>query len=387
MKQHIIKLIWKRKAKTIMLTLEITLAFFVLFIIGCLAVYNYKNYIQAMGFDHQNVWVLKVAWNDEPGSSILEKANMIRQNMRSKKEIESVCLVSNYPFSYMTSTTTVDESKSNKEAHFFSCNEGFFEILKAPVLKGRSFSREDQHAAKTPVVLNQLLAEQLFPDEDPIGKEFDKFKVVGLIGNFRYQDAFMENDAAIFQYKNVPDTSGLEVEMDLMFRVKPGTGRTFEAQLISEVNAITQSRPARIVWLEEAKEAKDKLVWVPVLLLAIVCGFLVINVALGLLGLLWYNINKRHAEIGLRKAMGADNRSIARQIITEVMVVTSFGLLIGLFFAIQFPLMGVFGVDPMVYILAIVFSMGLIFGINLLCSYFPSRLASRIQPAMALHEE
>jgi putative ABC transport system permease protein len=125
-----------------------------------------------------------------------------------------------------------------------------------------------------------------------------------------------------------------------------------------------------------------------IVLFFVLAGFLVFNVALGLFGVLWYSINRRRGEIGLRCAVGADARRISGQILGESLMMATLGVVLGLFFAIQVPMTGLFGsVGLGVYLLAMVSAAALIYLIVTACAVYPSRLAARIQPAEALRDE
>jgi putative ABC transport system permease protein len=119
----------------------------------------------------------------------------------------------------------------------------------------------------------------------------------------------------------------------------------------------------------------------------IVAGFLIINVALGLFGVLWYNINMRRSEIGLRRALGATGKSISFQLIAESLLLSSLSVLIGCFFAVQFPLMNVFDLPAGIYISAILLSVLFIYTLVIVCALYPGKQAAAIYPAVALHEE
>lgn len=126
---------------------------------------------------------------------------------------------------------------------------------------------------------------------------------------------------------------------------------------------------------------------VPMIIGLIVAGFLIINVSLGLFGVLWYNINKRRGEIGLRRAVGATGNAVSKQLVSEALVLATFSLIIGLFFAIQFPILNVFNLQSGVYVQAIVLAVLFIYILVLLCAFYPGRQAAAIYPAVALHEE
>src|SRR6201992_3889491 len=93
---------------------------------------------------------------------------------------------------------------------------------------------------------------------------------------------------------------------------------------------------------------------VPMIALLIVACFLVINVALGLFGVLWYNINKRRGEIGLRRAIGASGQSVSSQLVSESLILATLSLILGAFFAVQFPLLNVFNLQASIYIIAMI---------------------------------
>jgi putative ABC transport system permease protein len=85
--------------------------------------------------------------------------------------------------------------------------------------------------------------------------------------------------------------------------------------------------------------------------------------------------------------MGATEGNVITQFLGEIWVLATFSLVIGLVFAIQFPLMHVFDLNSEIYITAILASIAVIYIIVTLCAWLPSRQASLIHPALALHED
>ena len=126
---------------------------------------------------------------------------------------------------------------------------------------------------------------------------------------------------------------------------------------------------------------------IPLLILFIVCGFLIFNVALGLFGVLFQTISRRKGEIGLRRAVCATRSNILWQFVDESIVIATVALILGFFFAVQFPLLHVFDVESSIYLLGMVFAVISIFLLVILCALLPSRQAASILPAAALHEE
>jgi putative ABC transport system permease protein len=110
-------------------------------------------------------------------------------------------------------------------------------------------------------------------------------------------------------------------------------------------------------------------------------------VALGLFGVLWYNINKRRGEIGLRRAIGATGNAVSTQLVSEALILATFSLIIGSFFAVQFPLLNVFDLPAVVYLIALGLAVIFIYILVFICSLYPGKQAAAIYPAVALHEE
>jgi putative ABC transport system permease protein len=107
---------------------------------------------------------------------------------------------------------------------------------------------------------------------------------------------------------------------------------------------------------------------------------------MGLFGILKVNIAKRREEIGVRRAMGATETDIQKQFVAEMWVIATFAILVGLLFAVQFPILKVFDLASGVYWVAIVLAILIIYGLVTICAFYPSRQAAKIQPAIVLHE-
>jgi putative ABC transport system permease protein len=224
----------------------------------------------------------------------------------------------------------------------------------------------------------------LFGDEEAVGKVIGdewKEKIVGVIPNFKHQNDYQFKDDVIFTstYK--------EVFTSLILKMDPSVSADFEAQFAKSIQNLGKNWTVQIQHLDEMKKHKNQMIIIPLIIGFIVCGFLMLNVAFGLFGVLFQNINRRRGEIGLRRAIGASANNISTQFIGEMVVLATFSVILGLFFAIQFPLLKVFDVAPSIYLTGILLAVLLVYLIVIACAWFPSRQAAAIQPAMALHEE
>jgi putative ABC transport system permease protein len=110
-------------------------------------------------------------------------------------------------------------------------------------------------------------------------------------------------------------------------------------------------------------------------------------VGLGLVGVLWQSVTQRTREIGLRRAKGATLQHVYKQILGELFVLTSIGLIIGIIVVVQFPLLDLIGINTAVFGFGLVVSLVLIYALTLAAGLYPSWLATKVQPAEALHYE
>jgi putative ABC transport system permease protein len=263
------------------------------------------------------------------------------------------------------------------------------------MLEGRWFNDADNVAGKyRPVVINEKLKEELFGKENPVGKILsqeqyddtkpqDVFRVIGVAGNMKDKGDYQSIEPGLF---TTIDTGSMRWNGNILLKVKPGTDAAFEAGLFKSLSNATGSS-IEIEHLDKKLVTKNKVMIVPLIVTLIVVGFLIINVALGLFGVLWYNINKRRGEIGLRRAVGATGSSVSKQLVGEAMVLSTFALIVGSFFAVQFPLLNVFDLPASVYISALILAVLFVYVLVILCALYPGRQAAAIYPAVALHEE
>jgi putative ABC transport system permease protein len=317
--------------------------------------------------------------------------------MAQKRALPEVVAVgrtsSNTPFSGSLNgspVTTQDEKIIVEHASGHSVEDPLREVFELPLVAGRWFDHRDDAAALRPVVLSRSLAEQLFPGQSPLGQVVrridENFRVVGLVEQFRADGDLEEPRPAIFLRVNPQDTT-LNEASTLLLRVRPGAGAELERRMSTSILATAKGWNVSITTLPEQRAAQLKRTLTPLVALGLVCGFLILNVALGLFGVLWQTINQRRAELGVRRALGATAGAISGQVLGEILVLTTFGLGLGLLVAAQFPLLGVFNIKAGVYLTAMALAAVGLYLLATICALYPSQLAARIQPAVALREE
>ena len=398
MLRHLFKLIWNKKGSHSLLIIEIWASFMVLFGVLSLIVYNVNNYLEPIGFQYEKVWVLDLN-NNQDTTRIAEKTNQIMQRIRAYPQVESASrMSSNTPFSANTMNNNTSYQKVSTMADDYHTDEAFSKTLDLPLLAGRWYRPEDRVSKSTPVVINKKLQDKLFGDENPLGKILgdnssevgkkedeskETFRIVGVVDKFKAKGEYSTDEPAVFKLLDKNDAWNKIV----LIKTKPGTDATFEAKLVKDLTAMVPGWGTEVSYMTESRANRHNLTLVPVIIFLIISVFLLTNVALGLFGILNLNIARRKGEIGLRRAMGATEGRVTVQFLGEIWVLATFSLLLGLLFAIQFPLLNVFDLAAGVYITALFAAMLIIFVIVTLCAWYPSQQAARIHPAAALHEE
>ncbi|MEJ8756044.1 ABC transporter permease [Pontibacter sp. H259] len=397
--RHLIKLNWNRKRTNFLMIAEIFFSFLVLFGV-CTAVANfYNNYKKPIGFDYKNVWLMNAYAHETPDAEKRQRLEQMVQRIKALPEVEHVALGSdNGPYTRNTWTTTLSKGNIEIAANLvYAQHDAFKDVLKLNMVDGRWFEEGDASSNQNPVIITQDAKQKLFGDEPAVGKKIQIGKsdaepegtdqlVIGVVEAYKPGGELDSEAASYFVRTSLADTSEA-AHAGVFIRVKDDTNPSFEEQLLKESASVAPGWTLNIRPLEDLRRVYLKEVLLPFIALFIICGFLILNVALGLFGVLWQSINKRYSEIGLRRALGASESSIYRQFLGEVLVLASFGLILGCFFAVQFPLLGVLDLPAQVYTLGIVIAVLLIYSLVILCALYPSRQAAAIHPATALHEE
>ena len=400
MLRHLFTLIWNRKRTNLLLISEIFFSFVVLFGVGAVLITIGKNFLAPYGFNYEQVWRLEVRAGQGLKMPRAELDDVLRQ-VKALPGIRTVALTSgNVPFTFNTSSSLFQhEGRKSEQTNVYDADDHYLEAMQLHLREGRWFAPADDGSNHRPVVISQDLRESLFGNGPALGKFFtwenpgkeavklqDQFLVTGVADPVRMESDFSAATPSVWKRLLPYDTTHWETA-NVLVRVAPGEGGVLQEKIARTVAGVTRQWTTEVRVMNDDRLNKRRYTLVPVVGLSIMGLFLIINVALGLFGVLWYNISQRQSEIGLRRAMGATGPDISRQFLGEMMVVTTFGVVLGALLAAQFPLLNAFDLPARPYLEAIGAAAVLVYLITALCAWQPSRLAAAIQPAVALREE
>ncbi len=406
--KQMFKLIWNRKRTNFLMITGLFISFVVLFIAMVIVNYNLNNYVKPLGFSYENVWKIGIDWKRMDGQEVRQKLQQMEFALQSFPEVKSYAQSRSLLF--MPGSSTNERYKyGEKEAtcEDLAGGDQYPEVLNFKILEGRWFNAEDNAVNREPLVINKYMKEEFFPQEDALGKiltieqdnddenkEIEEFVVIGVIDEFRFGGEFTGSDKVAFRRisfdgeRYIDFTDSPSFLHRILVRVEPGTPVQVEERLLKQLTAVAKGMSITVDRLEETRRLANKSSIILPIILSIVCGFLVINVALGLFGMIWYHTNQRTSEIGLRRAAGATAKQIYFQILGESWVLSTFAMIIGSFFALQLPILDLISfVEGHIYYISFVISIIVIYIITTICALYPSKIAAQIQPAVALHYE
>ncbi|WP_295718084.1 FtsX-like permease family protein [Mucilaginibacter sp.] len=392
--KHLFKLIWNKKKQNFLLMTEMLVSFMVLFAVFTLMVYYYDNYKKPMGFKYQDVWVINInnSYQTKNTDSLDLYYETLRKIIKSLPQVKDLSFVSgNVPFSNQINQGGLTfKGKHIDHLNNFTAEDSYKETMDLDVLEGRWYNKSDAVSKYKLVVIDADLKEATFGKEQAVGKllgnddDKKKMKVIGVIQTIKRNGDYVKAGPGLYFRA---DTGSFRWLSKILVKVSPGADAAFEGKLYKTMAGYMKNSNIEIEHLTNKLKDTNYFAVIPMIVLSIVSCFLIINVALGLFGVLWYNINKRKGEIGLRRAIGATGNSVSSQLVMESMILATLSLIIGSFFAIQFPLLNVFDLSAHIYIIGMLLSIIFVYLLVLVCSLYPGRQAAAIYPAVALHEE
>ncbi|MGP0073694.1 MAG: ABC transporter permease [Bryobacteraceae bacterium] len=279
--------------------------------------------------------------------------------------------------------------------------QGYFMALRIPLLKGRFLTDDDRLGSERVVVIDENLAREYWPNQDPIGKRLrngnrDAWStIVGVVGHIRFNRLAGEESTSQQSQsgsKGVYYYSLNQTKAPYGFLIAKSSGDP--AYLSGAIRqAVRDADPNQP--LSDVKTMDTRITEslgpqrFAMTLLAVFAGLAILLAAVGLYGLVSYSVSQRTNEIGLRMALGANPAEVLRLVIGEgaklLAVGAAVGIVAGLVLvrAMQSLLYGVSATDPLSFIGATV----LLAIIALGASYIPARRAMRVDPMVALRCE
>ena len=273
-----------------------------------------------------------------------------------------------------------------------SVSAGYFAALRIPIRLGRVFTAADRPDTQAVAVIDEILARQYWPGENPIGQHIRRGKsapwatIVGVVGHVKHSSLSGEDVKGKY-YFPVPQMP--PPFMSFVLRTPSDPGRLAMA-MRNAVRAVDPAQPVAQIRLMTGMVnqslAPRRFV---VTVLGVFAAMALSMAVIGLFGVISYAVTQRTRELGVRAALGARPAEILRMVLWQGMKLAGLGAVIGLAASLAIggllrnELFGVSAFDPLTFA-----SMAaVLIGAALLSSYLPARRATRVDPMVALRYE
>ncbi len=368
------------------------------------------------GFNPRGVLTFSVSLSPSLGVNATATRSALRQLDETLENIPGVEAVastngslpmsgdSEYPFWLEGEPKPASESEM-KQALFYMVQPGYLSAMQIPLHRGRFFTKENDEHAPPVMVIDEDFAREYFPNQDPIGKRIHvsiintEPEIIGIVGHVKHWGLDTDGDAkhsivaqAYMPLMQIPDQVGSgpgTPNSQVVARIKGSAAGMFPAirETIERMNGENVLYDAKS--LEEVVGDSMAARRFTMVLLAVFAGLALLLSSIGIYGVISYVVGQRTNEIGIRIALGAQQRDVLRLMLGEGMKMALLGVAIGIAVALGLThlmvniLFGVSATDPLTFLGVAT----LLVLVALTACWIPARRATRVDPLVALRYE
>jgi putative ABC transport system permease protein len=365
-----------------------------------------------LGFEAQNLTTFQLSFpaqKYEPMQA-LHLLDRYRDEAAAIPQVQNVVYTNGAPLvgvvsqSFYRVQDNMRDLKAMHEAALTMTTPEFLDTMKITLQRGRFLTNDDRADTQKVVVIDEDLAKEVFPGQDPVGQQ------IKYPGDEKGTPNIMQIVGVVAHVKEygLDDATPIKTQMYTPIVQAPGEYLADSVRQItvlvrstSDTSALAHSMRAKLAQLdstlplynvktyEEVVKDETEVKRFTTALLAAFAGLALLLAAIGIYGVLSYAVEQRTREIGIRMALGASGAAVVRLIVAQAMRTIGMGLLAGIVAALALTrymsaiLYGVRSWDPVVFsgitaLLALV---------ALLASYIPARRATHVDPLTAVRYE
>jgi predicted permease len=403
------------KARSLLVISEVSLALVLL--VGSALLIRTFLALRAVspGFESHNILTMEMSltgdrFNKTAGVAQLSREGRDRLNAIPGVEISAstCCLPIEGEFGLPFTIVGRPPVKGNDTpgGGWMSASPGYFGLFKIPILRGRDFAESDTAAAPGVVLINEAMAKQFWPKENPVGQQIVIGKevgpdfveparqIIGVVGN-THDNGLGQDPGSMMIVPEAQVTDGMT---SLNARIVPlrwavrtrGDPHQLATLIAEQLRLASGGFPVtRIRTMDEVvvrSTARDSF---NMLLLTIFGAVALVLAAIGIYGLMAYSVQQRTQEIGIRMALGADRSTIRSLVVWQGMRLALVGMVVGIGAAFGLTrliasfLFGVKSWDPLVFVTVPM----ILAAVALVAVWLPANRAARLDPMQALRVE
>lgn len=287
----------------------------------------------------------------------------------------------------------VKNSKTRPEAYYSGISPDFLKTMRISLLRGRMFTAADDAESQRVAIINQRMAEKLWPGQDPIGKRFKRLddpdtshvvEIVGVARNAQIDDILGQDTMHYF----IPITQDYKSKQTLQLRTA-GAPAALARPVVEIIHQMDAAMPVYDVTTMEAVLNGINglfLFRLGASLATLLGGLGLVLAIIGVYGVISYTAVQRTREIGIRIALGAQRNQIVSGILKQGLAILAIGIVLGGLAAAGIGrvagsfLVGVSALDPLTYFCASL----LLAAIALAATLIPAVRATKVDPMIAL---
>ena len=267
----------------------------------------------------------------------------------------------------------------------------YFRTMEIPLLQGRFFSDHDTSDVPKVVVIDDKMAKRFWPHESAVGKRMRAnvkdpwYTVVGVVGTVKQYGLDIDGRMVVYY----PEQQSADGDLYLVARTSNDPASVASA-MVREIHAIDAGVPVfEVRTMQERLHDSLARQRFSMAVLGGFAGFAMLLAAVGVYGVISYMVTQGTHDIGLRMALGAQQRNILGLVVKQGMALAAIGIVAGLMGAFSLTrvmatlLFGVSATDVATFSVVTLF----LVAIALVASYVPALRATRVDPVVALHYE
>ena len=402
----------RRRLRNLFVVLEVTLAVPLLISAGLMLRSSLLLQNIDRGINLKNVLTMQISLPQGKYNTAQQIAAFYKQTLeriQSEPGVQSASAVNFLPLTDLGDATSLTVEGVNPPlpgqeytVSYRVIDRNYFRTMDIPLLRGRYFTEQDSDESHGVVMINQTMARRYWPDQDPLGRRLQPhfpavkvpwrpessntwLTVVGVVGDVEEDGVNDQTSAEIY----VPYMQNPSSLMNLLVRSTSDPLRLVTA-VRRQVLAVDGDQPVYNV--NTMEKVFNQSIAEPQVITSLLTTFAVIALmlaAIGVYSVMSYSVAQRTHEVGVRMALGAQQRHVLKMILGQGLKLVLVGVVIGVTTAfavtrvISNLLFGVTATDPLIFVAVPL----LLIAVAMLASYFPARRALKVDPIIALRNE